>query len=109
MRLQRIFATLAIIPWLFAVGGCLGTAASKPPVAVEAPPAGAAPATAVTLPNEKGSLKFAVLGDFGTGKPPEYEVAAQMARLFGTFKLDLVVLAGDNLYGAEGPQDFKLK
>jgi len=61
------------------------------------------------LPNEKGSLKFAVLGDFGTGRPPEYQLAAQMAKLYEEFKLELVVLVGDNLYGAERPQDFRSK
>ena len=32
------------------------------------------------LPNNPDSLKFAVIGDNGTGKQPQYEVAEQMAR-----------------------------
>jgi len=74
-------------------------------VGVEALPATIA--LDVLLPNEKGSLKFAALGDFGTGDRREYELAAQMARLFTGFKLELVVLLGDNVLGADGPQDLK--
>ena len=61
------------------------------------------------LPNKDGSLKFSVLGDFGTGERPQYQVAEQMATLHGRFKYDLVVLVGDNLYGSERPQDFQKK
>src|SRR5204863_7997070 len=53
--------------------------------------------------------KFAVLGDFGTGDRPQYQLAEQMAKLHGRFKFDLVVLVGDNLYGSERPQDFQKK
>ena len=61
------------------------------------------------LPNRQGSLKFAVLGDFGTGEKTQYELADQMIRLHDRFKYDFVVLVGDNLYGSERPQDFVKK
>jgi len=67
------------------------------------------PAAPVPLPNKEGSLKFAVLGDFGTGDRRQYELAAQMAKLHGQFKYELVTLVGDNLYGSERPQDFQKK
>ena len=70
-------------------------------------PAPAAPTTA--LPNKAGSLKFAVLGDFGTGDRTQIELARQMAALHNRFKFELVVLVGDNIYGSERPQDFKKK
>ena len=63
----------------------------------------------VPLPNKDGSLKFAVLGDFGTGDQSQYELADQMAKLRQRFKYELVVLVGDNLYGSERPQDFAKK
>jgi len=66
-------------------------------------------APAVALPNRAGSLKFAVLGDFGTGERTQLELAQQMAALHERFKYELVVLVGDNLYGSERPQDFKKK
>jgi len=63
----------------------------------------------VPLPNREGSLKFGVLGDFGTGKRAQYQLAEQMVTLHGWFRYDLVVLVGDNLYGSQRPQDFKKK
>ena len=61
------------------------------------------------LPNKDNSLKFCVLGDFGTGERTQYELANQMVGLHGRFKYELVVLVGDNLYGSERPQDFQKK
>jgi predicted MPP superfamily phosphohydrolase len=69
----------------------------------------AAPADPVPLPNKDGSVKFGVLGDFGTGERPQYQLAEQMATLHSRFKYDFVVLVGDNLYGSERPQDFQKK
>jgi 3',5'-cyclic AMP phosphodiesterase CpdA len=61
------------------------------------------------LPNADGSLKFSVLGDFGTGAKVQYQLAEQMAKLRERFKYALVILVGDNLYGSERPQDFQKK
>ena len=61
------------------------------------------------LPNEAGSLKFAVLGDFGTGEPAQYELAEEMARLRDRFPFEFVILVGGNIYGSERPQDFLKK
>ncbi len=66
-------------------------------------------APALTLPNRADSLKFAVLGDFGTGSSEQYDLAAQMKRVHDLFPFELVTLVGDNLYGSERPQDFKNK
>ncbi|MEO7501491.1 MAG: metallophosphoesterase, partial [Gemmatimonadaceae bacterium] len=63
----------------------------------------------VALPNKAGSFKFAVLGDFGTGEPVQYQLATQMVKLHGQFKYDFVAMVGDNLYGSERPQDFAKK
>jgi 3',5'-cyclic AMP phosphodiesterase CpdA len=63
----------------------------------------------LTLPNRADSLKFAVLGDFGTGDPEQYQLADQMRRVHDVFPFDLVALVGDNLYGSERPQDFQQK
>jgi hypothetical protein len=82
------------------------TAASMETVASQSP---AASVPTTPLPNQAGSLKFAVLGDFGTGEREQYEMAAQMAKTHQQFKYELVVLVGDNLYGSERPQDFKTK
>ena len=63
----------------------------------------------LTLPNRPSSLKFAVIGDNGTGDAPEYEVARQMAAAQRRFPFDQVIMLGDNLYGSETPQDYVKK
>lgn len=59
-----------------------------------------------TLPNRPDSLKFAVIGDNGTGDQPEYDVAARMVGAHNTFPFDMVMMLGDNLYGRQQPEDF---
>jgi hypothetical protein len=61
------------------------------------------------LPNAASSVKFAVIGDNGTGDRPEYEVGAQMARVRASFAFDTVLMLGDNMYGSQEPADFVRK
>lgn len=64
----------------------------------------------LALPNKTGSLKFAVVGDFGTGEPPSYEVAAQMAAVRSRFPFDMVLMVGDNIVGRQSdPSDLVAK
>jgi predicted phosphodiesterase len=63
-------------------------------------------AFAQDLANRPGSVKFAVIGDNGTGERPEYEVAQQMAAFHAKFGFDTVIMLGDNMYGSQKPQDF---
>lgn len=60
----------------------------------------------MSLPLVADSVKFAVIGDNGTGEPPEYEVGRQMATARERFKYDFVIMLGDNMYGRQQPQDF---
>lgn len=62
-----------------------------------------------TLPTTPDSLKFAVIGDSGTGDRPQYEVGARMADARTRFPFEVVLMLGDNLYGGEGPRDFERK
>jgi hypothetical protein len=78
------------------------------PSQVVQPAKPSAPA-AVALPNREGSLKFAVLGDFGTGDRPQRELADQMVKLRSTFPFELVITVGDNIYGGDGPSSMKRK
>lgn len=61
------------------------------------------------LPNAEGALRLAVLGDFGTGGPGQYEMAARMAELHGEFPFELVLTVGDNLYGRQNADNFVRK
>jgi len=61
------------------------------------------------LPNRDGSVKFAVLGDTGTGGSDQVAVGRQVANVRGTFQFDFALLLGDNLYGSENPRDYARK
>jgi hypothetical protein len=61
------------------------------------------------LPNRPGSLKFAAIGDNGTGDQPQYDVARQMEQWHQRFGFDLVIMLGDNVYGSQQPADFVRK
>ncbi len=61
------------------------------------------------LPNAANSVKFAVIGDNGTGQRPQYEVGAQMAKAHASFPFDSVLMLGDNMYGSQEPSDFVKK
>ena len=66
-------------------------------------------AQAPPLPNRPGSLKFAAIGDNGTGERPQYELANQMTKAHATFPFDLVIMLGDNMYGSQRAADFVKK
>jgi hypothetical protein len=61
------------------------------------------------LPVAADSLKFAVLGDFGTGDREQYETAEQLWAARAAFPFDLVLALGDNMYGSQQPRDFVVK
>jgi len=54
-----------------------------------------------TLPGAAGSVKFAVIGDNGTGKQPQYDIAEQMVAARARFPFEFVIMLGDNLYGRQ--------
>lgn len=105
---------MALRPLLRAIvaGGLLAIApACAPPLPagpVEVVTAPDGPAS-IPLPNADGSLKFAVLGDFGDGSSGQYQMAEQMGEVHSTFPYELVITVGDNIYGSERPQDFVRK
>ena len=61
--------------------------------------------TTATLPNRPDSVKFAVIGDNGTGGREQYQVGQQMADARREFPYDLVLMLGDNFYGSQRPAD----
>ena len=93
-------AALAVVASLGWAPGYLQRSAQNPPAPAPIP---------LSMPNQSGSLKFGVMGDFGTGERAQYDMAATMARTHQQFKFTLMLLTGDNLYGSERPQDFKRK
>ena len=87
----------------------IDSAAPSVPVVAQSAQAPKSSDPAVPLPNRDGSLKFGVLGDFGTGDREQYQLGEQMAKLHSRFPFELVVTVGDNIYGSEGPRDFVRK
>ena len=61
------------------------------------------------LPLKSKSVRFAVIGDGGTGEKAQFDVAAQMARFHAMFPFDFVLMLGDNIYGGKGASGFKRK
>jgi predicted phosphodiesterase len=67
------------------------------------------PAAVTLLRNEKDSVKFAVIGDTGTGRSPQYDIAKLLAAARERFPFEFVLMLGDNIYGSESPADFVRK
>jgi predicted phosphodiesterase len=61
------------------------------------------------LPLEDKSVRFAVIGDNGTGDQPQYDVAAEMEAYHKVVGFDFVTMMGDNIYGGHRPKDFERK
>lgn len=58
------------------------------------------------LPMKDGSVKFAVIGDSGTGDSNQLDVAKQLAAFRTKFPYEFTIMLGDNLYGGQRPSDY---
>jgi hypothetical protein len=63
----------------------------------------------LSLPLKEGSVRFAVIGDTGSGTEKQQQVANTMFQYRSAFPFDFVLMMGDNLYGSEKPQDYQTK
>ena len=63
----------------------------------------------LTLPVKDGSVRFAVIGDTGSGTDKQRDVGEMMVKYRALFPFEFVLMMGDNLYGGEAPQDFEKK
>ncbi|HKR31800.1 MAG TPA: metallophosphoesterase [Terriglobales bacterium] len=81
---------------------------SPTPTLVQAP---AAPQSQIELklPLEQKSVRFAVIGDNGTGEQPQYDIAAEMEAYENVVHYQFVIMMGDNIYGGHKPKDFERK
>jgi hypothetical protein len=69
----------------------------------------AKPALPLSLPLKEGSVRFAIIGDTGTGSKQQQQVADLMKQYREAFPFEFVLMMGDNLYGSETPADYKKK
>ena len=95
---------------------CLGVACRELPttsVVVRTAHVATVPAAArgaLSLPNARLSVKFAVIVDSGRGTPEQHAVADQMVRYRDTFNYNFVLMLGDNIYeGPASPEDYRVK
>ena len=58
---------------------------------------------------QEKSVRFAVIGDSGTGDREQYEVAQEMEAYREKVNFDFVIMLGDNIYGGHSPADFARK
>ncbi len=61
------------------------------------------------LPMKDGSVRFAILGDAGTGGSAQRRVAERLVATHGIYPFEFVLMLGDNLYGDEDPADYAAK
>jgi hypothetical protein len=101
---------------VLATGGCVtaplaAQAPATPPSPTAAKPQSspAAPLVDLKLLNKKGTVKFAVIGDNGTGDREQYEIGTEMAKWQSVFPFEFVIMLGDNMYGSQNPKDFVRK
>jgi len=79
--------------------GAVGNKVSQP----------AKPALPLSLPLREGSVRFAIIGDTGTGSKQQQQLADLMKQYREEFPFEFVLMMGDNLYGSETPADYKKK
>jgi predicted phosphodiesterase len=63
----------------------------------------------IRIPLQDKSVRFAVIGDSGTGDHEQYQVAQEIEAYREATKFDFVIMLGDNIYGGHAPQDFVKK
>jgi calcineurin-like phosphoesterase family protein len=63
----------------------------------------------LTVPLKNGSVKFAVIGDTGTGDKHQLAVAKQLTTTRAKFPFEFVIMVGDNIYGGNSAKDFDKK
>jgi 3',5'-cyclic AMP phosphodiesterase CpdA len=61
------------------------------------------------FPLKSNSVRFAAIGDMGTGEAGQYETAQRMFIVHQTFPFEFVIMLGDNIYGGSSPKDFAKK
>src|SRR5688572_23405646 len=60
---------------------------------------GASSGQDLQLPLKADSLRFAVIGDSGTGGDGQRQIGARMAEYRVKFPFEMVLMLGDNIYG----------
>lgn len=106
--MKRVFTSVLLFVAL--ISGNLWIECSAQTASIKAPvTTPSAAGVRVSLPRKDGSLRFAVIGDTGTGSKKQYQLGEVMAQSRAQFPFEFVLMLGDNMYGGEGPIDFTKK
>ena len=102
--LGRTFSCI-VVNVLLLVSGCT----AQSPATQPAGPQTSQQQLDIRLPLRPRSLRFAVIGDSGTGDRNQYEVAKELEAYHQAVGFDFVIMLGDNIYGGHKPEDFAEK
>ena len=95
---------------LILVAGCATSEPAQQQITPSRQPGtGTTGVAGVSLPNKKGAVHLAVLGDTGTGGGTQQRVADRIAGTHRAFPFEFVIMLGDNLYGSERKGDYAEK
>jgi 3',5'-cyclic AMP phosphodiesterase CpdA len=97
--MRRLVATIVIL-----VAGCAASDSARQQITPSTPQG--APAATISLPNKKGAVRFAVIGDSGTGGGAQQRIAERIATTHRVYSFEFVIMLGDNLYGSERKGDY---
>ena len=59
------------------------------------------------FPLQSNSVRFAAIGDMGSGKQPQFDVANQMVKSRAAFPFEFVITLGDNIYTGNKAKDYQ--
>ena len=99
--MKRI-VSFAMVAALVVVSGLVEAAPKAIPASADATPN-------LTLPLKDGSVRLAVIGDTGSGRDVQSELAKWMHQYRQVFPFEFVLMLGDNLYGSESAEDYRAK
>jgi predicted MPP superfamily phosphohydrolase len=106
---MRRFSLSVLILGLVVFGSLTNPAYSQTVATGSKVDARASSSLRLVLPLKEGSLRFAAIGDTGSGTNKQQQVADMMARYRTMFPFEFVLMMGDNLYGSESAADFEKK
>ncbi|HKP36119.1 MAG TPA: metallophosphoesterase [Pyrinomonadaceae bacterium] len=106
MKRRILFSVLALV---LVISGSVTNAAYAQNATGSKAAAHARSPAKLALPLKDGSLRFAVIGDTGTGTSKQHELADVMVNYHQAFPFEFVLMLGDNMYGGESAKDFQDK
>src|ERR1051326_9241549 len=106
---NRAQIVAALLLSLMAMSAAAGQTAHAPAAVAPTKQPDSGPQLDVRLPLLPKSVRFAVIGDSGTGDREQHEVAKLLEAYRQKVGFDFVIMLGANIYGSHNPGDFARK